>query len=100
MHLIDNFVAKFDGYIVQRCNNKHLINIFFQVATGLFVFMDLKNPLKLRKIKLLGHVVQVLLRYKVGATPELGLKFREVSAAGGVLPIIGVSGRTGKVHQG
>ena len=90
VHFIDNFVAKCDGYIVQRCNIKHL-NIFFQVETGFIVFIDLENPLKVPKIIVLGHIVQVLLRYKVGATPELGPKFREVSAAGGVLPVIGVS---------
>ena len=62
----------------------------FQVETGFIVFVDLENPLKAPKIIVLGHIIKVLLRYKVGATPDLGLKFREVSVAGGVLPVIGV----------
>ena len=40
---------------------------------------------------MIGLIVQVILRFKVGATPDLGHNFREVSAAGGVLPLIGVS---------
>ena len=50
------------------------------------MFVDLENPLQVPKILDLGHIFQVLLRHKVCATPELGPKFREVSAAGGVLP--------------
>ena len=55
------------------------------------MFIGLENPLKVFKITALGYVVQVLLQYKVGATRELGLKFHEVSAAGVVLTIEGVS---------
>ena len=55
------------------------------------MFINLENPLKERKNIVLGHIIQVLLQYKVGATPELGLKFREVSAADGVHPVIRVS---------
>ena len=51
------------------------------------MFHGLENPLKVPKITVFGHIAQVLLQYKVGATPELGLKFREVSAAGVVLTI-------------
>ena len=43
------------------------------------------------KITVVGHVALVLMQYKVGATPDLGLKFREVNAAGVVLTIEGVS---------
>ena len=39
----------------------------------------------------IGHIVQVFLQYKVGATPELGPDFREVNAAGAVLTIKGVA---------
>ena len=55
------------------------------------MFIDLENHLKVPKITVLGLIVQVLLQYKVGAIPELGPNFREVYAAGLVLPIIGVS---------
>ena len=55
---------------------------FFLVQIGFIVFIALENPLRVPKITVLGHIVQVLLQYKVGATPELGVKFREVSAAG------------------
>ena len=51
------------------------------------VFIGLETPLIASKITVLGHIGQVLLQYKVGATPELGPKFREVSAAGVVLTI-------------
>ena len=51
-----------------------------------------ENPLKVPKIPVLSLLVQVLLRYKVGATSELGRNFHEVYAAGLVVPIIGVSG--------
>ena len=51
------------------------------------MFIDLENLLKVPKITVLGLIVQVLLQYKVGATPELGPNFREVYAAGLVLPI-------------
>ena len=54
--------------------------------------IGLENPLKVSKITVLGHIVELLLQYKVGATPELGPKFREVSAAGEVLTIEEVSG--------
>ena len=37
-------------------------------------------------------IVQVLLQYKVGATPELIPHFDEVKVSGAVLPIKGVSG--------
>ena len=40
-------------------------------------------------------MVLVSLQYKVGATPESGPKFREVSAAGAVLTIEEISGFTG-----
>ena len=63
---------------------------FFQVDTGFIVFIDLEKILKVPTIIVLGHIIQVLLRSNDGATPDLGLKFREVSAAGGVLPFIGV----------
>ena len=51
------------------------------------VFICLENHLKITKITLLGHIVQVLLRYT-----ELGPKFREVGAAGVVLTIEEVYG--------
>ena len=53
------------------------------------MFSDLENLLKVPIITVLGLIVQVVLQYKVGATPE---NFREVYAAGLVLPIRGVSG--------
>ena len=55
------------------------------------MFIGLKNALKVSKITVLGHIVQVLPQYKVGATPELGPPFCEVNAAGAVLPFKGVS---------
>ena len=66
---------------------------FFRVETSFIVFVDLENPSKVTKITVLGLIVQVLLQPKVGATPELRLKFRDVQAGGGILPIIVVSGR-------
>ena len=62
------------------------------------MFIDLEIPLKVSKITVLGLIVQVLLQYKVVATPELGPKFCEVSAAGGVLPFIGVSEYNTKIR--
>ena len=50
-----------------------------------------RKPLKVSKLTVLGHIVQVLLQYKVGVTPDLGSKFREVSAAGVILTIEEVS---------
>ena len=46
----------------------------------------LKNPLKGPKIIVFGHIVQVLLRYKVGATTKLGPHICEVNAEGAVIP--------------
>ena len=34
------------------------------------MLIGLENPLRLPKITVLGHIVHVLLQYKVGATPE------------------------------
>ena len=50
--------------------------------------LNSKTPLQMSKIIVLDHIVQVLLRYKVVATSELGPKFRVVSAADGALPVI------------
>ena len=86
---IENFLAKCDKYIVQRWDIKHLN--FFRVSNGFIVFSGLENPIKVLKITVLGHIVQVLLQYKVGATPGLGPHFREVNAARAVLPIKEVS---------
>ena len=54
------------------------------------MFIGLENPLKVSKITVPGHVVQVLLQYEVGATPDMGTHFQEVNAAGAVLTIKGV----------
>ena len=48
------------------------------------MFIGLENPLKVSNIIVSGHIVQVLLQNYVGATPEVGPKFREVNAAGAV----------------
>ena len=53
--------------------------------------IGIEKPLKVSKITVIGQIVQVMLQHKVGATPELGPKFREVNAAGGVLTIEEVS---------
>ena len=75
--------------IVQRGNIKPLNNIF-RVCIGFIVFIVRKKPLKVSMTTVLGHMVEVLLQYKVGATPELGPHFREVKAADTLLPIKGV----------
>ena len=70
-------------------NNKALKYFFLiRVETSFIVFIDLENRLKVPNITISGFIVHVLLQYKVGATPELGLNFCEVYAAGGVLPSI------------
>ena len=78
---------------IQFSSETQNIKLFFilRVETVFIVFIDLENLLKLHKITVLGLTVQVLLQYKVCATPELGPNFRKVYAAGPVLPIIGVS---------
>ena len=58
-----------------------LLQLKVQFETGFIVFIDLENLLKMLKVTVLGFIVQVLLQYKVGATPELGPYFREVYAA-------------------
>ena len=49
------------------------------------MFIGLETPQKVYEITVLGQILQVLLQYMVGATPELGPNFPEVSAAGVVL---------------
>ena len=81
VYSIDKFVAKYDGYTAQQGNIKKLIN-FYSSLSWFHCVIDLENLLKVLKITVLGLIVQVLLRYKVGATPELGPDFRKVYAAG------------------
>ena len=53
--------------------------------------LEKKKNLEVSKISVSGHIAQVSLQYKVGATPELGPHFREVSPAGAGLTIKVVS---------
>ena len=63
------------------------------IADIFFYFIGLENPLKVSKITVLGHIVQVLLHHKFGATPEIGPHFRDVNAAGAVRAVAKGGGR-------
>ena len=61
---IDNLVATYDENIdIKTC--------FFKVEICFIVFIGIENCSKASKITVLSCMVQVLLQYKVGATPKL-----------------------------